>query len=88
MAQGITINGLPLAIRNEGFPVDIYYEDCVIGGPGAFALPVLDAKLFELSIQRKLFLEIAGLPPRLLSASQTSRPVPRIDCETDVAATR
>ena len=83
---GITINGLPLVIKAPFGPysipnLDVYYEDCVIGGPGAFIIPVHDMSQLALAIRRKLLLEIAGLPPRVLRASET-RPVPRIDCLT------
>ena len=52
VAQGITINGLPL-MTNGGFSsaydvedLDKYYADCVIGGPGAFMMPVNDWSQF------------------------------------------
>src|SRR5262249_13774628 len=44
LAAGITINGLPIVLkRPNSFTMDIenldvYYEDCVIGGPGAFVI--------------------------------------------------
>jgi hypothetical protein len=80
---GITINGLPLVFKRFGpysIPnLDIYYEDCVIGGPGAFLIPVHDMSQFALAVRRKLLLEIAGLPPRLMLASEM-RPAPRMDC--------
>ena len=81
---GITINGLPLVIKAPFGPysipnLDVYYEDCVIGGPGAFLIPVHDMSQLALAIRRKLLLEIAGSPARLLKASETRR-VPRIDC--------
>jgi hypothetical protein len=43
MAEGIVINGLPVLISPaQNFPtLDRYFADCVIGGEGAFALPVL-----------------------------------------------
>jgi len=86
--QGITINGLPIMLKRQGgglggFNIDdlaIYYEDCVIGGPGAFVISVDDMQRFELAVRRKLVLEIAGLPPRLMYAAGTFRPAPRIDC--------
>ncbi|PKQ03613.1 MAG: hypothetical protein CVT71_03010, partial [Alphaproteobacteria bacterium HGW-Alphaproteobacteria-10] len=45
LARGVEINGLPLMIREPDplFSVrdlDIYYEECVIGGPSAFMIPV------------------------------------------------
>jgi hypothetical protein len=82
-AAGITINGLPLVFKTFGpysIPnLDVYYEDCVIGGPGAFLIPVHDMSQFALAVRRKLLLEIAGLPPRLMQASET-RSGPRMDC--------
>jgi hypothetical protein len=82
-ASGITINGLPLVVKQFGrgyIPnLDIYYEDCVIGGPGAFLIPVHDMTQFSLAVRRKLLLEIAGLPPRTLLASETL-PAQRMDC--------
>ncbi len=72
VAQGITINGLPIMLRPsmaasiEPFGIadlDVYYEDCVIGGPGAFMITVKDRSQFQAAIRRKLVLEIAGLEP-------------------------
>lgn len=64
--QGITINGLPL-MTSGGFSsvydvtnLDQYYTDCVIGGPGAFMIPVNDWSQFPEAIRRKLVLELAG----------------------------
>ena len=69
VAQGITINGLPLMTR-EGMggmwtieALDLYYRDCVIGGPGAFVVPVLDWTEFAAAVRKKLVLEIAGPGP-------------------------
>lgn len=64
--QGITINGLPLMTTGgfaSGFDVvdlDRYYADCVIGGPGAFMIPVNDWSQFPEAVRRKLVLELAG----------------------------
>jgi hypothetical protein len=81
---GITINGLPIMIkRPTGFysipDLDVYYEDCVIGGPGAFLVRIETSDMFASAIRRKLVLEIAGTEPALIPASETQRP-PRIDC--------
>ncbi|MEX0852149.1 MAG: DUF1194 domain-containing protein [Bauldia sp.] len=85
--EGITINGLPIMIRQQepdnpyGIDhLDIYYEDCVIGGPGAFMITVDDLDRFAVAIRRKLVLEIAGLPPRLMPAASPPRAEPRVDC--------
>ncbi len=63
LAVGVTINGLPLMLRpSRSFDaVDLYYRDCVIGGPGAFVLPVYDDRQLGQSIRRKLVLEIAAV---------------------------
>lgn len=67
MAAGITINGLPLMFRTGGMLdidwLDEYYRDCVVGGAGAFVLPVKDKDVFARAIRDKLVLEISGLPP-------------------------
>ena len=67
LAKGIIINGLPL-MTTDGFSyrwgiedLDAYYLNCVIGGPGAFMIPVYDWSEFAEAVRRKLVLEIAGL---------------------------
>jgi hypothetical protein len=85
--RGITINGLPIMLRPGGgfgpygIPnLDVYYEDCVIGGPGAFVITVDEVSQFPAAIRRKLVLEIAGVDaqPKLIPAAFAS--APRIDC--------
>ena len=51
--------------------LDIYYEDCVIGGPGAFVIPIKERDQFKEAIRTKLVLEIAGRTPerRIVPAS-------------------
>jgi len=99
VAKGITINGLPIMLKrpNLGWmdipDLDVYFEDCVIGGPGAFVVPVKDRDKFKEAIRTKLVLEIAGLPARSrsgLAAAKAGRPPssrlvpvadrPRISC--------
>jgi hypothetical protein len=85
IAQGVTINGLPLTLRpggSWGLPaglLDIYYEDCVIGGPGAFFVSVQAPEHLADAIRRKLVLEIVGPIPAIVPAQITDRPA-RIDC--------
>ena len=55
---GVTLNGLP--ILTEYPDLDIYYQDNVIGGPGAFALAASDFNSFGAAILGKLVREIAG----------------------------
>lgn len=64
LAAGIVINGLPLLTQDGpggGFNIeqlDQYYQDCVIGGPGSFLLPVTTWEQFPEAVRRKLILEI------------------------------
>lgn len=58
VAQGITINGLPiLGLEPE---LDVYYRDHVIGGPRAFLIVAQGFESFADAILRKLILEIAA----------------------------
>jgi hypothetical protein len=67
VAEGITINGLPILNdrptfgRRPPIPLDIYYRESVIGGPGAFMIPAEDFNDFGQAVRRKLIREIAGL---------------------------
>lgn len=78
-ARGITINGLPLMTAREGdtwLPdLDAYYAACVIGGPGAFVIPVAAWEDFAEAVTRKLVLELAG-PPLLPEHTAPERLVP------------
>ena len=65
--RGVTINGLPIMIRpSRGAPnLSAYYEDCVIGGLGAFVLPATSREEIAPAIRRKLFRELIGaISPR------------------------
>ena len=65
IAAGVTVNGL--AINNDDgsrytLPdLDLYYRECVIGGPGAFVIAAEGFESFADAILRKLILEIAGI---------------------------
>ncbi|MGH6862432.1 MAG: DUF1194 domain-containing protein, partial [Phyllobacterium sp.] len=82
MAKGITINGLPLMTRGDYYSdwavrdLDVYYSNCVIGGPGAFMIPVNSWDQFPEAVRRKLVLELAGKTPDLHKADWRSRPNP------------
>lgn len=68
LAQGIVINSLPIMLKRPNFSgTDIeqladYYEDCVIGGPGAFIVTVHEREKFVEAIRTKLVQEVADLP--------------------------
>ncbi len=69
VAAGITINGLPVMLKRaytgsmDIENLDEYYEDCVIGGPGAFVVVAETYEAFGEAILRKLVTEIADLRP-------------------------
>jgi hypothetical protein len=85
LAKGITINGLPIMLKRPNSAnmdledLDIYYEDCVIGGAGSFVIPIKEREKFKEAIRTKMVLEIAGREPpaRVIPASSAA---PRISC--------
>jgi hypothetical protein len=88
LAAGITINGLPIMLKRENTygmygmtmqNLDIYYEDCVIGGPGAFVVAIKERDQFKEATRTKLVLEIAGhtRKPRVMPAQAR---IPRVYC--------
>ena len=84
LSAGITINGLPIMIKQPGgfasIPdLDDYYEQCVIGGFGAFLVVVRSAGQFAEAIRRKLVLEIAGREPQVVPAAAVASDA-RMDC--------
>lgn len=87
VARGVTINGLPIMLNKPAFftaygipNLDVYYEDCVIGGPGAFVIPVKSSDDFAAAIRQKLILEIAGREPVVMQAAELAQAGPRVDC--------
>ena len=78
---------MPAGDTKTGFPsgffdvqdLDLYYEDCVIGGPGAFVVPIRAREKFIDATRTKLVLEVAGRQPepRVIRASAQA---PRISC--------
>jgi hypothetical protein len=81
LAAGITINGLPIMLSRpygSGTDIpnlDVYYEDCVIGGPGSFVIAIKEREQFKEATRTKLVQEIAGVPakPRVVPAQARSR---------------
>ncbi len=88
LSKGLVINGLPLVGIREylGFAdikdLDIYYEDCVVGGPDSFMVVIRDSKNFVEATRNKLVREIAAVPsPKtspLIQPAQAREP--RISC--------
>jgi uncharacterized protein DUF1194 len=85
LAAGITINGLPIMLKRPYVGtmdienLDLYYEDCVIGGPGAFVIPIREREKFIEATRTKLVLEIAGRQPEA-KVRPASSDAPRISC--------
>jgi Protein of unknown function (DUF1194) len=84
LRAGITINGLPIMIkRASGFAsidnLDVYYEDCVIGGPGSFVVTIKERDKFKEAIRTKLLLEVAGRTPERWIVPVAGKE-PRVNC--------
>jgi hypothetical protein len=85
LERGITINGLPIMLKRpqpgsiDIEDLDVYYEDCVMGGPGAFVIPIKERDQFREATRTKLVLEIAGVTPtpRVIPAAADK---PRVSC--------
>jgi hypothetical protein len=88
LAAGMTINGLPIMLRRQtGYGMwgtafehlDVYYEDCVIGGPGSFVIAIRERDQFKEATRTKLVMEVAGLtpPPRIVPVQAKK---PRVFC--------
>jgi Protein of unknown function (DUF1194) len=85
LSKGITINGLPIMVKEPSYStmdidnLDIYYEDCVIGGPGSFVVSIKDRDKFKEAIRTKLLLEVAGRTPEPRVVPVADRE-PRVSC--------
>jgi hypothetical protein len=85
LAKGVTINGLPIMVKEPSYStmdienLDWYYEDCVIGGPGSFVVPIKDREKFKEAIRTKLLLEVAGRTPERRIVPVAERE-PRVSC--------
>ncbi len=85
LEKGITINGLPIMVKEPSYStmdidnLDLYYEDCVIGGPGSFVVTIKDREKFKEAIRTKLLLEVADRRPegRVVPVAEKE---PRVSC--------
>ncbi|WP_022726944.1 DUF1194 domain-containing protein [Fodinicurvata sediminis] len=73
LEQRITINGL--AILNEEPALDIYYQQHVIGGAGAFLISSPGFEEFGDAIRQKILRELEGAP---LSMDESDESGPRV----------
>ncbi|HYF07339.1 MAG TPA: DUF1194 domain-containing protein [Acetobacteraceae bacterium] len=70
LEQGVVLNGLavldrsPPALALSGGlpPLDEYFRDQVIGGPGAFLMVAEGYEAFETAVRRKIIREVAAAP--------------------------
>ena len=85
LEKGIIINGLPIMVKEPSYStmdidnLDIYYEDCVIGGPGSFVVTIKDRDKFKEAIRTKLLLEVAGRTPERWIVPVAGKE-PRVNC--------
>ena len=83
--KGVVINGLPIMVKEPSYStmdidnLDLYYEDCVIGGPGSFVVTIKDRDKFKEAIRTKLLLEVAGRTPERPVMPAAGRE-PRVNC--------
>ena len=96
VGEGIVINGLPILLKPDdpgsyGFgldipDLDIYYQRCVIGGPGSFMIPIRKREEFASATRQKLTQEISALDVPLVHRTQLAprqgpAELPPYDCE-------
>ena len=85
LSKGIVINGLPIMVKEPSYStmdidnLDWYYEDCVIGGPGSFVVPIKDREKFKEAIRTKLTQEVASRKPDRAVVPVAGKE-PRVSC--------
>jgi Protein of unknown function (DUF1194) len=83
VAKRVTVNGLPIMLRKPGYldisELDVYFKECVIGGQGAFMVPVRERDQFIEAIKTKILLEVADLVPHE-SLIERIQDAPRANC--------
>jgi hypothetical protein len=85
LEKGIVINGLPIMVKEPSYStmdienLDYYYEDCVVGGPGSFVVPIKNREKFREAIHTKLVMEVAGRVPERRVVPAVGKE-PRVNC--------
>ncbi|MET0720295.1 MAG: DUF1194 domain-containing protein [Tardiphaga sp.] len=85
ISKGIVINGLPIMAKEVSYStmdienLDLYYEDCVVGGPGSFVVTIKEREKFKEAIRTKLVMEVAGRVPEGRIVPVAGRE-PRVNC--------
>ena len=78
--------GLPVMLKQASYfdidNLDVYYEDCVVTGVGAFVIPIRERHQFVDATRTKLVREIAEMPASgpdaLIQKAQAK--APRVSC--------
>jgi hypothetical protein len=85
LEMGIVINGLPIMMNESSSMMDIqhldwYYDDCIVGGPGSFTVPINGRDGFKHAILIKLLREVSDRTPQTVSVRKAADRQPRVDC--------
>lgn len=56
--RGVVINGMPLMLAPADIGLDGYYERVVIGGPGAFSMPLTSIDQMPAALRQKIVQEL------------------------------
>ncbi len=86
LEKGIIINGLPILLKRPNTAwadiddLDLYYQQCVIGGPGAFVIPIRTREEFIAATRRKLILEVSNIALPPIIRVQAPAPPQPVDC--------
>jgi Protein of unknown function (DUF1194)/Glycosyl transferase family 2 len=93
VSRGIVINGLPItwsAEESGDSPTSFgetflgrYFEDCVIGGPGAFSIAANDISRFPQAVRRRLLMEIVDRAILVTPARFEAPTRARVDCSIE-----
>jgi Mg-chelatase subunit ChlD len=58
IARGVIVNGMPLLDDPAEAGLDAYYKDIVIGGTGAFSMPLTDIGQMPAALRQKIIAEL------------------------------
>ncbi|WP_441707601.1 DUF1194 domain-containing protein [Hyphomicrobium sp. 2TAF46] len=86
VSNGVTINGLPIlldtpedsallpkAVPGGKHPLEQWYREHVMAGPGSFVLPAQGYADFERAIRQKFVIEVSGLEAPIYSKTNFAR---------------
>ena len=76
VANGATVNGLPILEGDEADTLEAWYRTHLIGGDGSFLVPALGFEDFERAMHRKFITEVSRLPAALPSSGKRAGSLP------------